>query len=158
VASRILKQPSAYLRKTVNSGLVHRSSASQPDHPEIQPNALWGYVDSDWAGHYAHYAHCAHTVNTRRLGSLLRNEAESYCFLSILAMNAACTRESTRETRKHVFLVQGSPSVGVHPVCTVCTLHSVHCVHRCAHGVHMVCTSLFANGTSNILWLIKHLF
>jgi hypothetical protein len=39
-----------YLRKTINLGLVYRSSASLPDHPEIQPNVLWGYVDSDWAG------------------------------------------------------------------------------------------------------------
>ena len=29
---------------------MYRSSASLPDHPEIQPNVLWGYVDSDWAG------------------------------------------------------------------------------------------------------------
>ena len=39
-----------YLRKTVNLGLAYRTSASLPDHPEIQPNVLWGYVDSDWAG------------------------------------------------------------------------------------------------------------
>ncbi len=42
-----------YLRKTVSLGLVYRSSALLPDHPEIQPNVLWGYhddVDSDWAG------------------------------------------------------------------------------------------------------------
>jgi len=37
-------------RKTINLGLVYRSSASLPDHPEIRPNVLWGYVDSDWAG------------------------------------------------------------------------------------------------------------
>ena len=39
-----------YLRKTINLGLVYRMSASLPDHPEIQPDLLWGYVDSDWAG------------------------------------------------------------------------------------------------------------
>ena len=39
-----------YLKKTMNLGLVFRSSASLPGHPEIQPNTLWGYVDSDWAG------------------------------------------------------------------------------------------------------------
>jgi hypothetical protein len=39
-----------YLKKTLGLGLVYRSSASLPDHPEIQPNVLWGYVDSDWAG------------------------------------------------------------------------------------------------------------
>jgi hypothetical protein len=39
-----------YLRKTLNLGLIYRSSTSLPGHPEIQPNVLWGYVDSDWAG------------------------------------------------------------------------------------------------------------
>ena len=39
-----------YLRKTLSLGLVYRSSVSLPGHPEIQPNVLWGYVDSDWAG------------------------------------------------------------------------------------------------------------
>ncbi len=37
-------------QKTINLGLVYRSSASLTDHLEIQPNVLWGYVDSDWAG------------------------------------------------------------------------------------------------------------
>jgi hypothetical protein len=41
------------LRKNTNLGLVtliHRSSDSLPEHPEIRPNILLGYVDSDWAG------------------------------------------------------------------------------------------------------------
>ncbi len=55
-------------------------------------------------------------------------------------MHAAYTRESTIETLKHVFLVKGSPSAGVHPVCSVCTVCIV------CTGVHTVCTSLFADG------------
>ncbi len=39
-----------YLKKTMNIGLVFRSSASLSGHPEVQPNSLWGYIDSDWAG------------------------------------------------------------------------------------------------------------
>ena len=39
-----------YLRKTLHLGLVFRSSSSLSNHPEISPNTLWGYVDSDWAG------------------------------------------------------------------------------------------------------------
>ena len=34
-----------YLKKTMNLGLVYRSSPS-----EMPSNTLWGYVDSDWAG------------------------------------------------------------------------------------------------------------
>ena len=34
-----------YLKKTLSLGLVCRSSPS-----ETPPNALWGYVDSDWTG------------------------------------------------------------------------------------------------------------
>ena len=47
-----VKRVFRYLRKTVSLGLVYRSSASSslPDHPEIQPNILWAYVDSDFAG------------------------------------------------------------------------------------------------------------
>jgi hypothetical protein len=42
---------------------------------------------------------------------------------------------------KHVFLVQGSPSAGVHSVCT---------------GVHTVCTSLFADEVTALLnWTVK---
>ena len=39
-----------YLKKTINYGLTFRSSVSIPGMPEIPPNTLWGYVDSDWAG------------------------------------------------------------------------------------------------------------
>ncbi len=39
-----------YLKKALSLGLVSWSSASLPDHPEIQPNVQWGFVDSDWAG------------------------------------------------------------------------------------------------------------
>ncbi len=45
-----VKRVFRYLKKTINLGFVHWSSASVPDHPAIQPNVLWGYVDSDWAG------------------------------------------------------------------------------------------------------------
>ena len=39
-----------YLKKTISFGLAYRSSVSIPGMPEILPNTLWGYVDSDWAG------------------------------------------------------------------------------------------------------------
>ncbi len=39
-----------YLKKTIGFGLAYRSSVSIPGMPEILPNTLWGYVDSDWAG------------------------------------------------------------------------------------------------------------
>ena len=39
-----------YLKKTIHLGLTYRSSTSIPGQPDIPPNTLWGYVDSDWAG------------------------------------------------------------------------------------------------------------
>ena len=39
-----------YLKKTMHLGLTYRSSASIPGQPDMPPNTLWGYVDSDWAG------------------------------------------------------------------------------------------------------------
>ena len=39
-----------YLKKTMHLGLTYRSSTSFPGQPDMPPNTLWGYVDSDWAG------------------------------------------------------------------------------------------------------------
>ena len=75
-----------------------------------------------------------HTENTRCSASLLRNQAESYCFLYVLAMYAASTRELTRETLKNAVLVEGSRSAGVRTECTECTECTV-CTWS-ALGVH----------------------
>ena len=39
-----------YLKRTMHLGLTYRSSTSFPGQPDMPPNTLWGYVDSDWAG------------------------------------------------------------------------------------------------------------
>ena len=40
-----------YLKKTMHLGLVYQSpKTSLPNLPDVPPNTLWGYVDSDWAG------------------------------------------------------------------------------------------------------------
>ena len=75
-----------------------------------------------------------HTENTRCSAPLLRNQAESYCFLYVLAMYAASTRELTRETLKNTVLVEGSRSAGVRTECTECTECTV-CTWS-ALGVH----------------------
>ena len=84
-------------------------------------------VCTPWAQH-------VHTENTRCSASLLRNQAESYCFLYVLAMYAASTRELTRETLKNAVLVEGSRSAGVRTECTECTECTV-CTWS-ALGVH----------------------
>ena len=71
----------------------------------------------------AHCAHHVHTETTRCSAPLLRNKAESYCSLYVLAMHAASTRELTRETLKNTDLVEGGHSVGVRMVCTLCAQH-----------------------------------
>jgi hypothetical protein len=50
VHAEAAKRVFRYLKKTMHLGLTYRSSTTIPGLPDMPPNVLWGYVDSDWAG------------------------------------------------------------------------------------------------------------
>ena len=86
-------------------------------------------------------AHLVHTVHSRCSVLHLKNQAESHRFLYILAMHAACSKWSGRETL------------------TTCLKRPLEALRQCAqcaqcahgvHSVHMVCTDLFADAAITV--------